>query len=130
MYFLVLVLVGVWLIAEGALAILYVYPPPFWIVVRLVRILLGAAILLETRRIRLKYPFDEKKTTKYWKLKNSYIDLLTIVGMWTVLEGIGTGLLGWVYPIVTWQLIRLVRIGMGAALVLGGRYFTSKLQLT
>ena len=130
MYFLVLALVGAWLIAEGALAIFYVYPPAFWVVVRVIRILLGGAILLEARRMRLKHPVDEKKTEEYRRLKNSYIDLLTIVGMWTVLEGIGTGLLGWVYPIVTWQLIRLVRIVMGAALMLGGRYFTSKLQLT
>ena len=130
MYFLVLALVGAWLIAEGALAIFYVYPPAFWVVVRVIRILLGAAILLEARRMRLKHPIDEKRTEEYRKLKNSYIDLLTIVGMWTILEGIGTGLLGWVYPIVTWQLIRLVRVVMGAALILGGRYFTSKLQLT
>jgi len=130
MYFLVLVLVGAWLIAEGALAIFYVYPPAFWVVVRVIRILLGGAILLEARRMRLKHPIDEKRTEEYRKLKNSYIDLLTIVGMWTILEGIGTGLLGWVYPIVTWQLIRLMRVVMGAALILGGRYFTSKLQLT
>jgi len=95
-----------------------------------IRILLGGAILLEARGMRLKHPIDEKRTEEYRKLKNSYIDLLTIVGMWTILEGIGTGLLGWVYPIVTWQLIRLVRVVMGAALILGGRYFTSKLQLT
>jgi len=130
MYFLVLVLVGAWLIAEGALAIFYVYPPAFWVVVRVIRILLGGAILLEARRMRLKHPIDEKRTEECRKLRNSYIDLLTIVGMWTILEGIGTGLLGWVYPIVTWQLIRLVRVVMGAALILGGRYFTSKLQLT
>jgi len=130
MYFLVLALVGAWLIAEGALAIFYVYPPAFWVVVRVIRILLGGAILLEARRIRLKHSIDEKETEEYRRSKNNYIDLLTIVGMWTVLEGIGTGLLGWVYPIVTWQLIRLVRIVMGAALIFGGRYFTSKLQLT
>jgi len=130
MYFLVLALVGAWLIAEGALAIFYVYPPAFWVVVRVIRILLGGAILLEARRMRLKHLVDEKKTEEHQRLENSYIDLLTIVGMWTILEGIGTGLLGWVYPIITWQLIRLVRIVMGAALILGGRYFTSKLRLT
>jgi len=130
MYFLVLALVGAWLIAEGALAIFYVYPPAFWVVVRVIRILLGVAILLEARRMRLKHAVDEKETEEYRRLKNRYIDLLTLVGMWSVLEGIGTGLLGWVYPIVTWQLIRLVRIVMGSALMLGGRYFTSKLQLT
>lgn len=130
MYFLVLLAVGAWLVAEGALAMFYVYPPPFWVVVRVVRILLGAAILLEARRIRVKYHFDEKERKEDWKLRQGYIDLLTIAGVWTAVDGIGTGFLGYVYPIVTWQLVRLMRIVIGAGLILGGRYFLSKLQLT
>jgi len=130
MYFLVLALVGAWLIAEGTLAIFYVYPPSFWIVVRVVRILLGAAILLEARRVRVKYHFDEKERKQLWKLRQGYLDLLTLVGVWTAVDGIGTGFLGYVYPIVTWQIVRLMRIVAGASLIIGGRYFTSKLQLT
>jgi len=129
MHFVVLLAIGVWLIAEGASAALFVYPPPFWIVVRVVRILLGAVILLEARRVRVKYHFDEKER-KFWRLKQGYIDLLTLVGVWTAVDGIGTGFLGYVYPIVTWQVVRLMRTVAGAALILGGRYFTSKLQLT
>ena len=129
MYFLILAVVGAWLITEGALAMFYVYPPTFWVIVRILRILIGAAILLEARRIR-KHPADEKEVKEQSKLRHDYIDLLTVVGMWTILEGIGTGLLGWVYPIVTWQVIRLIRIVVGASLILGGRYFTSKLRLT
>jgi len=130
MHFLVLLAIGVWLIAEGALAVLFVYPPPFWIVVRVVRILLGAVILLEARRARVKYHFDEKERKEFWKLKQGYIDLLTLVGVWTAVDGIGTGFLGYVYPIVTWQVVRLMRMVAGASLIIGGRYFTSKLQLT
>jgi len=130
MYFLIITLVGAWLIAEGALATFYVYPPPFWIVVRVARILLGAAILLEARRIRVKYHVDEKERREFWKLKQGYIDLLTLVGVWTAVDGIGTGFLGYVYPIVTWQIVRLMRIVVGASLIVGGRYFTSKLQLS
>lgn len=130
MHFLVLLAIGVWLIAEGALAVLFVYPPSFWIVVRVVRILLGAVILLEARRARVKYHFDEKERKEFWKLKQGYIDLLTLVGVWTAVDGIGTGFLGYVYPIVTWQVVRLMRMVAGASLIIGGRYFTSKLQLT
>lgn len=130
MYFLVLVAVGTWLIAEGALAMFYVYPPAFWAIVRVVRILLGAAILLEARRIRVKYHFDEKQSREQWKLRQGHLDLLTIVGVWTAVDGIGTGFVGYVYPIVTWQIVRFMRIVVGASLIFGGRYFTSKLQLT
>ena len=130
MYFLVLLAVGAWLAAEGALAMFYVYPPPFWVVVRVVRILLGAAILLEARRMRVKYHFDEKERKEDWKLRQGYIDLLTIAGVWTAVDGIGTGFIGYVYPIVTWQIVRFMRIVVGASLIFGGRYFTSKLQLT
>ena len=130
MYFLVLAAVGIWLITEGALAMFYVYPPAFWVIVRVVRILLGAAILLEARRIRVKYHVDEKERKEYWKLKQGYIDLLTLVGVWTAVDGIGTGFLGYVYPIITWQIVRLMRIVVGVALILGSRYFISKLQLT
>ena len=130
MYFIVLLAVGAWLAAEGALAMFYVYPPPFWVVVRVVRILLGAAILLEARRIRVKYHFDEKEKKEDWKLRQGYIDLLTIAGVWTAVDGIGTGFLGYVYPMVTWQIVRFMRTVVGASLIFGGRYFTSKLQLT
>jgi len=130
MHFLILLAIGVWLIAEGALAVLYVHPPPSWIVVRVVRILLGAAILLEARRARVKYQFDEKEKKGFWKLKQGYIDLLTLVGVWTAVDGIGTGFLGYVYPIVAWQIVRLMRMVAGASLIIGGRYFTSRLQLT
>jgi len=130
MYFLVLALVGAWLIAEGALAMFYVYPPAFWVIVRVTRIFLGGAILLEARRIRVRYHVDEKEREIYWRLKQGYIDLLTLVGVWTAVDGIGTGFLGYVYPIVTWQVVRLMRIVAGAGLIIGGRHFTLKLQLT
>jgi hypothetical protein len=129
MYFLLLALVGTWLMAEGAMAILYVYPPPFWVLIRIVRILIGGGILLEARRVRVKYHFDEKEKKGLWKLKQGYIDLLTLVGVWTAVDGIGTGFLGYVYPIVTWQIVRLMRIVVGASLIIGGHYFISKLQL-
>lgn len=112
------------------MAILYVYPPPFWVLIRIVRILIGGGILLEARRVRVKYHFDEKEKKGLWKLKQGYIDLLTLVGVWTAVDGIGTGFLGYVYPIVTWQIVRLMRIVVGASLIIGGHYFISKLQLS
>jgi len=130
MYFLILAVVGAWLITEGALAMFYVYPPTFWVIVRVVRIFLGASVLLEARRIRVKYRVDQKDRKELMKLRQGYIDLLTVVGVWTAVDGIGTGFLGYVYPIVTWQIVRLMRIVIGVALILGGRYFISKLQLT
>ena len=130
MYFFVLAIVGAWLVVEGALAALYVYPPSFWIVVRVVRILLGAALLLEARRIRVKFHVDWTERKEDWKLKQGYIDLLTIVGVWTAVDGIGTGFLGYVYPILTWQIVRLIRAALGVALIVAGHYFVSKLRLT
>jgi len=129
-YFFVLAIVGAWLVVEGALAALYVYPPSFWIVVRVVRILLGAALLLEARRIRVKFHVDWTERKEDWKLKQGYIDLLTIVGVWTAVDGIGTGFLGYVYPILTWQIVRLIRAALGVALIVAGHYFVSKLRLT
>jgi len=128
MYFLALAAVGIWLIVEGTLAMIYAYPPPFWIIVRVMRILLGGGLLVEARRIRVRYHVDEEKKED-WKLKQGYIDLLTLAGVWTAVEGIGTGFLGYVYPIFWWQIVRLIRIVVGASLIVGGRYFISKLRL-
>lgn len=128
MQFFILAVMGIWLIVEGIIAALFVYPPAFWVVVRILRILLGGALLLEARRVRLTYHYNEKEDRRRWKLRQGYIDLLTIVGLWSAVDGIGTGFLGYVYPIITWQVIRIVRIAIGAALVLGGLYFTPKLR--
>lgn len=84
---------------------------------------------MEARRIRVRYHVDEKERKEDWKLKQGYIDLLTLAGVWTGVDGIGTGFLGYVYPIFWWQIVRLIRIVVGASLIVGGRYFISKLRL-
>jgi hypothetical protein len=129
-YFLILAAVGAWLMMEGALATLYVYPPSFWVVVRVARIFIGAALLLEARRIRVKFHADWTERKGGWKLMQGYIDLLTVVGVWAAVDGVGTGFLGYVYPILMWQIIRLTRAVLGAVLIVAGRYFVSKLRLT
>lgn len=129
MHLLALASIGIWLIVEGVMAMFYVYPPPFWAIVRVLRIILGAVILLEARRIRVRYRIDEKERTERWKMKQTYIDLLTLVGVWTTVDGIGTGFLGYVYPVLPWQIVRLIRIVAGASLILGGQYFIRRLEL-
>jgi len=130
MYFVFLVAAGIWLAVEGLLAILFVYPPPFWTIVRVARIMLGGVFLLEARRIRLRYRVNTAQKGEAWKLKQTYIDFLTFVGVWTAVDGIGTGFLGYVYPIVTWQIVRFARIMIGGSLIVGGRYFAARLGLT
>lgn len=130
MYYLFLAVLGVWLTIEGLCAILYVYPPPFWAIVRIVRVLIGVVLLLEARRIRLKYRVDTAQKGEGWKLKQTYIDFLSLVGVWMAVDGIGTGFLGYVYPVVTWQIVRVARIIFGIALVVAGRHFVTRLGLT
>jgi len=135
MYLLALVIVGFWLMTDGAVALLYVNPPPFWATVRVTRILLGIALLIEARRIRVKYFVGRKDldpkgyVDPLRKVKQGYADLLALAGVCAAVDGIGTGVLGYVYPVLWWQLLRFVRVVIGASLVLGGHYFVSRLRL-
>jgi hypothetical protein len=115
--------ISTWIAIDGALALLLVYPPSnIWIIVRLFRILIGIILLLEARRIRVKFYTGRGAMGYSMKRVTAYIDLLSFIGIWLTVDGAGTGLLNYIYPIILWQLIRLLRVVLGVSLALGAEY--------
>jgi len=77
---------------------------------------------LEARRIRSKFFTARRAQDQTMKRVTAYIDLLSFVGVWLTVDGTGTGLLNYIYPITIWQLIRLLRVVVGVSLALGAEY--------
>jgi hypothetical protein len=44
---------------------------------------------------------------------------LDFIGIWLIVDGVGTAVMGYEYPILIWQLIRAVRAVVGLSLALG-----------
>jgi len=123
LYRLVILTVSCWIMAEGLLALFLVYPPTdVWIIVRFIRIFLGALLLLEARRIRTILLSDRRSPEIVQKYASAYMDLLDFIGVWLIVDGIGTGFLGYIYPILIWQIIRLMRFILGLGLALGSHF--------
>lgn len=119
---------SLWIMVDGISAILLVYPPvDVWLIMRLTRVLIGGILILEAHRVRAKLILVEKDLEKTLKHASAYIDLLSLVGVLLVVDGVGTGLLNYVYPILLWQLIRLARVGLGISLALGAYFLWLKM---
>ncbi|MEM2926503.1 MAG: hypothetical protein QW220_02785 [Candidatus Bathyarchaeia archaeon] len=128
-YLLLLLAASAWIIADGLLAFILVYPPTeIWSFVRFARILLGVILLLEARRVRTKFIIGGRDLEGLKKYGNAYVDLLDFIGVWILVDGIGTGFMGYVYPILIWQFIRLIRVFLGFGLALGSHILWLRIQ--
>lgn len=122
--------ISIWIMADGLSAMLLVYPPNVWFIIRLIRILIGAILLLEARHVRTRLLIRGLLKDRTQKRALAYMDLLDFVGIWLIVDGIGTGLLNYVYPILMWQLLRLARIIIGAGLGFGSHFLWFKKPLS
>lgn len=126
-YRLLLFAASAWIMADGLLALILVYPPTnVWIIVRFVRIILGAILLLEARRVKVNFLISGGTPERVRKHLGAYMDLLDFIGVWLLVDGVGTGLMGYVYQILIWQLIRLARVALGLGLALGSHFLWFK----
>jgi|YelNatPaOPRAMG01_1025707.scaffolds.fasta_scaffold03781_6 hypothetical protein len=113
--------IGMWIMAESIVALILINPPTgIWQIVRFIRIVIGAVLLVEARRVRLNFLLSKKEDSKVdLKYVIAYIDLLDFIGIWLIVDGVGTAVMGYEYPILIWQLIRAVRAVVGLSLALG-----------
>ncbi|MBS7641924.1 MAG: hypothetical protein QW374_00950 [Candidatus Bathyarchaeia archaeon] len=113
-------ILGLWIVADGIIAIVLVYPyQHYWLVIRFIRVVVGFIILVETQRIRVKLlTYTVKNLDKLYRCARIYTIVLDSIGIWLIADGLSTGLLGYTHPILVWQFIRTVRVIMGLCLVL------------
>ncbi|MEM2739467.1 MAG: hypothetical protein QXQ29_01520 [Candidatus Bathyarchaeia archaeon] len=109
---------GVWIVADGIIAMILLYPPiHIWLIIRFVRVAIGFAILLEAQRVRINLLAHLKSSSRPYRYIRVYISLLSFIGVWLLIDGLTTGLLGYTHPVLVWQSIRIVRSVTGLCLI-------------
>jgi hypothetical protein len=106
------------------------YPPSdIWLIIRFIRVVTGFTLLLEAQRIRLSlFACVKGLGNPLYRHIRVYTSLLGLLGVWLIIDGLTTGLLGYTHPILLWQLIRIARLIIGLFLILMS-FLYRKLQL-
>jgi hypothetical protein len=123
-------ILGIWILADSLTAMILVYPPSdIWFIIRFIRVITGFTLLLEAQRIRLSlFACVKGLGNPLYRHIRVYTSLLGLLGVWLIIDGLTTGLLGYTHPILLWQLIRIARLIIGLFLILMS-FLYRKLQL-
>jgi hypothetical protein len=123
-------ILGIWILADSLTAMILVYPPSdIWFIIRFIRVITGFTLLLEAQRIRLSlFACVKGLGNPLYRHIRVYTSLLGLLGVWLIIDGLTTGLLGYTHPRLLWQLIRIARLIIGLFLILMS-FLYRKLQL-
>lgn len=118
---LILFTLSLWIVVDSIIAMILLYPPAYiWLFVRFIRVAIGFIVLLEAQRVRVNLLSRIRSADKPYRYTRIYTSLLGFIGVWLIVDGLTTGLLGYTHPILVWQFIRIVRLVVGLCLALTG----------